>query len=149
MIRNPLHRFNHVDRQLAHWDIFQSIMGYSEETCTGDDAAQCDAGWTHRYYWIDAICIDQENELDRGHQVGMMGDIYGGASRVIAWLGSSSASADQVMPAATGQSYKYQSGGDVSLEGICNHHIGIDCGLRRNTYLRGMCSSFVVGSRFL
>lgn len=121
MIRNPLHRFNHVDRQLAHWDIFQSIMGYSDETCTGGHLAKHDAGWIHRYYWIDAICIDQENDLERGHQVGMMGDIYGGASRVIAWLGSSSAGAGEVMPAATEQTHIYQSGGDVSLKEICDH----------------------------
>lgn len=38
--------------------------------------------------WIDAICIDQNAVLERNHQVQHMGDIFSGASRVIAWLGN-------------------------------------------------------------
>lgn len=37
--------------------------------------------------WTDAVCIDQENRSERGHQVRLMGDIYGNASNVYAWLG--------------------------------------------------------------
>ncbi|PVH81632.1 HET-domain-containing protein, partial [Cadophora sp. DSE1049] len=37
--------------------------------------------------WIDALCIDQQNVSERGHQVDMMGVIYRGAQHVIAWLG--------------------------------------------------------------
>jgi hypothetical protein len=37
--------------------------------------------------WIDAICIDQENILERGHQVKQMGDIYSRAAAVLVWLG--------------------------------------------------------------
>ncbi|KAL9070357.1 MAG: hypothetical protein Q9161_004915 [Pseudevernia consocians] len=37
--------------------------------------------------WIDQICIDQENVLERNAQVPIMGEIYGKASRVLAWLG--------------------------------------------------------------
>lgn len=36
--------------------------------------------------WIDAICIDQENTTEKGHQVQMMGSIYRNAQRVIVWL---------------------------------------------------------------
>jgi hypothetical protein len=46
---------------------------------------------TERWYWslwIDALCIDQENELERNHQVQQMGRIYSGATRVVAWLGA-------------------------------------------------------------
>jgi hypothetical protein len=39
------------------------------------------------YIWIDAICINQEDVLERGHQVNMMKDIFSTASLVIAWLG--------------------------------------------------------------
>lgn len=38
--------------------------------------------------WIDALCINQQDVLERGHQVDMMGVIYRGAQRVIAWLGT-------------------------------------------------------------
>jgi len=37
--------------------------------------------------WIDAICIDQDNEDEKSTQILLMGDIYSGASRVIIWLG--------------------------------------------------------------
>ncbi|OAL03181.1 HET-domain-containing protein, partial [Phaeosphaeriaceae sp. SRC1lsM3a] len=40
-----------------------------------------------RILWVDAICIDQSNLRERGHQVGQMGQIYSLASRVLIWLG--------------------------------------------------------------
>jgi hypothetical protein len=39
-----------------------------------------------RRVWIDAICIDQENILEKGHQVQMMGRIYQNANYVVACL---------------------------------------------------------------
>lgn len=41
-----------------------------------------------RILWVDAICIDQSNVRERGHQVRQMSQIYTGAERVIFWLGS-------------------------------------------------------------
>ncbi|KAK6956388.1 hypothetical protein Daesc_001665 [Daldinia eschscholtzii] len=40
-----------------------------------------------RRLWVDAICIDQNDNLERSHQVAMMDMIYSRAERVIAWLG--------------------------------------------------------------
>jgi hypothetical protein len=37
--------------------------------------------------WADALCINPKDELERGHQVKLMGDIYWKASKVRAWLG--------------------------------------------------------------
>jgi Heterokaryon incompatibility protein (HET) len=39
------------------------------------------------WIWIDALCIDQQNILERNHQVGFMGDIYFLAREVLVWLG--------------------------------------------------------------
>jgi Heterokaryon incompatibility protein (HET) len=39
------------------------------------------------YLWIDQICIQQSNSSERNHQVKMMGQIFGGASEVLIWLG--------------------------------------------------------------
>ena len=39
--------------------------------------------------WVDAICINQSNVLERGHQVSIMADIYRNATRTIVWLGDS------------------------------------------------------------
>jgi hypothetical protein len=40
-----------------------------------------------RIIWVDAICIDQSNVSERGHQVRLMGQIYANADRVLVWLG--------------------------------------------------------------
>jgi hypothetical protein len=37
--------------------------------------------------WVDAICINQDNISERGHQVKQMTDIYSRAKSVLAWLG--------------------------------------------------------------
>lgn len=36
--------------------------------------------------WMDQICIDQSNTLEKSHQVRMMASIYRKAQRVVAWL---------------------------------------------------------------
>ncbi|KZL67811.1 HETdomain-containing protein [Colletotrichum tofieldiae] len=40
-----------------------------------------------QYFWIDAICINQEDTSERGHQVGLMKDIFSTAHLVVAWIG--------------------------------------------------------------
>jgi hypothetical protein len=50
-----------------------------------------------RILWIDAICIDQEDEKDKSHQVAMMADIYSKADRVIVWLGESTPESDYAL----------------------------------------------------
>ncbi|KXH25805.1 hypothetical protein CSIM01_07236 [Colletotrichum simmondsii] len=40
-----------------------------------------------RDLWVDAICIDQDNEKERSHQVGLMQSIYATAVRVLVYLG--------------------------------------------------------------
>jgi ankyrin repeat protein len=42
-----------------------------------------------RILWIDAICIDQGNPKERGHQVEQMSSIYEQATKVVFWLGKS------------------------------------------------------------
>jgi ribosomal protein S27AE len=41
----------------------------------------------YKALWIDAMCIDQENSLERNHQVQQMGRIYSSAIEVTAWMG--------------------------------------------------------------
>ncbi|KAI4957079.1 hypothetical protein J4E86_005552 [Alternaria arbusti] len=40
-----------------------------------------------RILWIDAICIDQENDVERNQQVQMMSRVYTRAANVCIWLG--------------------------------------------------------------
>lgn len=39
------------------------------------------------YFWIDSICIDQNSDMEKQHQVAMMGRIYSQAVRVLACVG--------------------------------------------------------------
>lgn len=43
--------------------------------------------WEPRRMWIDAICINQRNNHEKGSQVSLMAEIYQNAVQVIAWLG--------------------------------------------------------------
>lgn len=40
-----------------------------------------------RVLWADAVCIDQSNLRERGHQVALMGRLYSKTARVLVWLG--------------------------------------------------------------
>jgi hypothetical protein len=43
--------------------------------------------FSHETLWIDAICIDQSNDTEKGHQVQRMGDVFKNATEVLVWLG--------------------------------------------------------------
>jgi hypothetical protein len=40
-----------------------------------------------RTLWIDALCIDQSNNVEKSHQVGLMREIYQRCARVCLWIG--------------------------------------------------------------
>jgi len=40
-----------------------------------------------RTLWIDCICIDQTNDHEKGHQVGLMADIFQNSRQTLAYLG--------------------------------------------------------------
>lgn len=40
-----------------------------------------------RIVWIDAVCINQDDIGERGHQVGLMPQIYSGAKTVLMYIG--------------------------------------------------------------
>ncbi|KAF5613349.1 ACB 4-hydroxyacetophenone monooxygenase [Fusarium sp. NRRL 25303] len=48
-----------------------------------------------RILWIDAICINQEDTKEKGHQVQSMAKIYATATRVIVWLGNATPDINQ------------------------------------------------------
>lgn len=47
--------------------------------------------------WVDALCINQEDQAEKNHQVEMMREIYSGAELVIAWLGVAGEDSDLAM----------------------------------------------------
>jgi hypothetical protein len=48
---------------------------------------------SERIMWIDAICINQELDLEKNHQVNLMGQIYKASKQVVLWLGEEKDSA--------------------------------------------------------
>ncbi|KAJ9604371.1 hypothetical protein H2200_011205 [Cladophialophora chaetospira] len=51
-------------------------------------------GAEDRILWVDAICIDQDNVNERGHQVQLMREIYQHAEQVLIWLGQGTDATD-------------------------------------------------------
>ncbi|KAL8996388.1 MAG: hypothetical protein Q9169_004079 [Polycauliona sp. 2 TL-2023] len=47
--------------------------------------------------WVDAICIDQEEDAEKNHQLPLMGEIYGRAIATYIWFGPSNESCDRAM----------------------------------------------------
>lgn len=53
--------------------------------------------WATEYFWIDSICLDQDDHSERNEQVQRMGDIYSQAHHVVSWLGKNSCKALQAL----------------------------------------------------
>lgn len=54
-----------------------------------------------KFFWIDAICIDQSNNTEKARQVQRMGEIYGRATHTIIWLGDSGLVAREALKACS------------------------------------------------
>ncbi|KAI0549913.1 heterokaryon incompatibility protein-domain-containing protein [Xylaria curta] len=70
---------------------------------------------TDRYLWIDAISINQDDDLERGHQVRRMQSIYSGAERVLCYLGETTESISILMSSLAvfqrhASGYRWESG---------------------------------------
>jgi hypothetical protein len=40
-----------------------------------------------RLLWVDAVCINQKDDVEKAVQVAMMKDVYGKAAKIVVWLG--------------------------------------------------------------
>lgn len=52
---------------------------------------------SNRVLWVDAVCIDQSNVVERAEQVKIMDRIYRSASTVLIWLGPAADDSDKAM----------------------------------------------------
>jgi hypothetical protein len=56
--------------------------------------------------WIDAICINQDDEREKESQIQIMGDIYSTAETVFIWLGNGNAATNRAMTYLQGSGYR-------------------------------------------
>ena len=75
-----------------------------------------------RNLWADAVCINQNDNLEKGKQVTLMGDIYRRAHNVLVWLGPGDEYSGHVISifkqlAAQSNRYGAQRASDGSVEG--------------------------------
>ncbi|KAH8660465.1 ankyrin repeat-containing domain protein [Xylariales sp. PMI_506] len=74
-----------------------------------------------RYLWIDAICINQEDDIEKEHQIKIMPDIYGQAKQVVIWLGGVEGNCDRALEQIW-EAGSTKSGGhidDADIDAIC------------------------------
>ncbi|KAL8834197.1 MAG: hypothetical protein Q9176_007625 [Flavoplaca citrina] len=57
-----------------------------------------------QYIWIDSICINQEDPLERAAQISIMGSIYEAAQNVVIWLGDKDEFTDEALAAMKARS---------------------------------------------
>ncbi|KAH7359715.1 heterokaryon incompatibility protein-domain-containing protein [Pyrenochaeta sp. MPI-SDFR-AT-0127] len=81
----------HEPSFLSHHKYPDYLKSYTSETAQPSDKPSgsdpVDSVTTPVHWWIDAICINQDDENEKSEQVIRMGDIYSMASRVWIWTG--------------------------------------------------------------
>ena len=64
-----------------------SCSGRTLNVSTNCKAALKRLNKENRLLWVDAVCINQHDGIEKNHQVALMSQIYSSAERTIAWLG--------------------------------------------------------------
>jgi hypothetical protein len=84
-------------------------------------ALRCFRTSLDRLVWVDAICINQFNLDERGHQVSLMRDVYMSAARVLTYLGNCDEGLGDVMKLShynDGTSHNFHGSAPVDVSSI-------------------------------
>ncbi|KKY28420.1 putative ankyrin and het domain protein [Phaeomoniella chlamydospora] len=69
-------------------EIIQVLESRSQQDCPSERSGYFGKTRQHQQYiWVDAICINQEDNIEKSAQVALMGKIYQSAKSVTVWLG--------------------------------------------------------------
>ncbi|KAL1606191.1 hypothetical protein SLS60_003592 [Paraconiothyrium brasiliense] len=85
------------------FSIGKNLYGFLEHAAKMKAARA--SGWSTGTYWIDALCIDQQNHREKATQLAYMRHVYRRASETIIWLGPGGAGVAQAMQYIKSQSY--------------------------------------------
>lgn len=88
---NESTKSGHISIDGAQLHVLDSLQPFFEVLLT--KGTLLDDGW----WWIDSICVNQEDNPERASQVKLMNSIYSQAASTTVWLGSSSSDSDQAM----------------------------------------------------
>jgi Heterokaryon incompatibility protein (HET) len=80
-------------------DLFCSGQILSVYENLGNFIRLASAQYSYTPLWIDAICINQEDDAEKNHQIPLMGKIYSNAARTLVWLGINSKEEDEAFAA--------------------------------------------------
>lgn len=83
-----------------------------------------------KWIWVDAICINQQNDAEKSIQIPLMPDIYRDASRVMVWLG------DRIESAELLQSIKALTKRGRALPTLPNEKSNDSCAIETNPLSR-------------
>ncbi|KAI0894965.1 heterokaryon incompatibility protein-domain-containing protein [Annulohypoxylon nitens] len=80
-----------------------------------------------RRIWVDAVCINQEDNKEKSEQIPLMRNIYHNASCVMVWLGDKSEDVEsfKVLRAAAGNGYAKLKPDDDFTESLSTHALRI------------------------
>lgn len=73
----------HITIHDEKFPMSQNLFAALRQIC--DD--QSKTGYSRKILWVDAICINQSDNVEKSHQVLLMRDIYSYANTVFAWIG--------------------------------------------------------------
>ncbi|KAJ4359635.1 uncharacterized protein N0V89_000190 [Didymosphaeria variabile] len=72
------------DRFIVHGNVYQALLELRKPKA-------------YRTFWIDAICVDQQDEYEKKRQVRLMKSIYSKAERVVVWFPPPRGTTDQII----------------------------------------------------
>ncbi|OTA54495.1 HET-domain-containing protein [Hypoxylon sp. EC38] len=107
LIRENLYSFFNQSLTLTHRDktartkaknISPSHVDLGGERRQGSNPGEADPS-TERYWWVDALCINQSDLQERNAQVTQMRRIYSQAQHIVIWLGPAADESDLAMEA--------------------------------------------------
>ena len=68
-------------------DVTQNLQGFFLEIDNRRQRAQDSTGWPYGWLWIDALCINQGDPIERSEQVARIIEIYSSSRTIIIWPG--------------------------------------------------------------
>lgn len=100
-------RLTSLEQSLSQWEQSQFGDHPSARDLKKEIRALQREAWPEGWLWIDALCIDQSDDRERTHQVGIMSKIFERAGQVISWLGPECDNSKLAMDTIASYAHKY------------------------------------------